>query len=428
MAKEKAAKWAKVAETKQYYQNMAQQAAERRRESADIKKYRDRVAATAEQLSDWLLKNSDKEHVPEALKQVVGEFLSTIDFSSKSRLQGGENTYNDRKFLQRLDKLEQMLRNQRDYLNSADNENAREDTLDMYLDLPAEILDELRDIRSEVTRLTTRDGGYTINQMPAGELRRLDAVLTAISHSIRKANTLFSNAQYNSVQQVAQTTIVEMDKLGAQTKETTGAGRFFQWDNATPYYAFKKLGAGARSIFKGLMQGWDKMAFNSKEIIDFTNKLYTAKEAREWQEKVHNVRIGNNTVQITTAQLMSLHCLVKRTQAMQHIMGGGFKVSVIKQSGIGKDNIAQTKQYKPTLEELAMLDGLLTNRQRKVADELQKFMVDVCGEWGNEVSMKRFGYRAFGEANYFPIVSDANVLKAVDPEAKANDMFRLLNM
>ena len=428
VAKEKAAKWAKVAETKQYYQNMAQQAAERRRESTDIKKYRDRVAATAEQLSDWLLKNSDKEHVPEALKQVVGEFLSTIDFSSKSRLQGGENTYNDRKFLQRLDKLEQMLRNQRDYLNSADNENAREDTLDMYLDLPAEILDELRDIRSEVTRLTTRDGGYTINQMPAGELRRLDAVLTAISHSIRKANTLFSNAQYNSVQQVAQTTIVEMDKLGAQTKETTGAGRFFQWDNATPYYAFKKLGAGARSIFKGLMQGWDKMAFNSKEIIDFTNKLYTAKEAREWQEKVHNVRIGNNTVQITTAQLMSLHCLVKRTQAMQHIMGGGFKVSVIKQSGIGKDNIAQTKQYKPTLEELAMLDGLLTNRQRKVADELQKFMVDVCGEWGNEVSMKRFGYRAFGEENYFPIVSDANVLKAVDPEAKANDMFRLLNM
>lgn len=428
VAKEKAAKWAKVAETKQYYQNMAQQAAERRRESADIKKYRDRVAATAEQLSDWLLKNSDKEHVPEVLKQVVGEFLSTIDFSSKSRLQGGENTYNDRQFLQRLDKLEQMLRNQRDYLNSADNENAREDTLDMYLDLPAEILDELRDIRSEVTRLTTRDGGYTINQMPAGELRRLDAVLTAISHSIRKANTLFSNAQYNSVQQVAQTTIVEMDKLGAQTKETTGAGRFFQWDNATPYYAFKKLGAGARSIFKGLMQGWDKMAFNSKEIIDFTNKLYTAKEAREWQEKVHNVRIGNNTVQITTAQLMNLHCLVKRTQAMQHIMGGGFKVSVIKQSGIGKDNIAQTKQYKPTLEELAMLDGLLTNRQRKVADELQKFMVDVCGEWGNEVSMKRFGYRAFGEANYFPIVSDANVLKAVDPEAKANDMFRLLNM
>lgn len=428
VAKEKAAKWAKVAETKQYYQNMAQQAAERRRESADIKKYRDRVAATAEQLSDWLLKNSDKEHVPEVLKQVVGEFLSTIDFSSKSRLQGGENTYNDRQFLQRLDKLEQMLRNQRDYLNSADNENAREDTLDMYLDLPTEILDELRDIRSEVTRLTTRDGGYTINQMPAGELRRLDAVLTAISHSIRKANTLFSNAQYNSVQQVAQTTIVEMDKLGAQTKETTGAGRFFQWDNATPYYAFKKLGAGARSIFKGLMQGWDKMAFNSKEIIDFTNKLYTAKEAREWQEKVHNVRIGNNTVQITTAQLMSLHCLVKRTQAMQHIMGGGFKVSVIKQSGIGKGNIAQTKQYKPTLDELAMLDGLLTDRQRKVADELQKFMVDVCGEWGNEVSMKRFGYRAFGEANYFPIVSDANVLKAVDPEAKANDMFRLLNM
>lgn len=96
--------------------------------------------------------------------------------------------------------------------------------------------------------------------------------------------------------------------------------------------------------------------------------------------------------------------------------------------GKGLNEIAQTEHFKPNSADLDMLDSILTERQREVADALQQFMVDTCGEWGNEVSMKRFGYRGFGEKNYFPIQTDSNDRPAVDPDAKANDMFRLLNL
>ena len=56
-------------------------------------------------------------------------------------------------------------------------------------------------------------------------------------------------------------------------------------------------------------------------------------------------------------------------------------------------------------------------------------MNTVCTDWGNEVSMQRFGYEAFGdEANYFPIETDSNNRKAIDEQAQENSLFRLLNL
>ena len=90
VAKEKAAKWEKVEQTRNYYQQMMQNAQQRRRENAGIKKYKDSVTATAAQLTDWMLNNSAKEHVPEVLKKTVGDFLTTIDFTSRQQLRGGD--------------------------------------------------------------------------------------------------------------------------------------------------------------------------------------------------------------------------------------------------------------------------------------------------------------------------------------------------
>ena len=90
VAKEKAAKWEKVEQTRSYYQQMMQDAQQRRRENAGIKKYKDSVTATAAQLTDWMLNNSAKEHVPEVLKKTVGDFLTTIDFTSRQQLRGGD--------------------------------------------------------------------------------------------------------------------------------------------------------------------------------------------------------------------------------------------------------------------------------------------------------------------------------------------------
>ena len=423
VAKEKAAKWEKVAQTRSYYQQMMQDAQQRRRENAGIKKYKDSVTATAAQLTDWMLNNSAKEHVPEVLKKTVGDFLTTIDFTSRQQLRGGEETANDRKFASKLSALRDVLENQQKYMSGADTESA----LDVYIDMPSDMMEQVKDFIRIANKFAETGKTFTVNDMTAEELRHLDTLLTVLSTSVKKTNQLMANSRYRSVQQASQNSIEELGKLGKQGKAAkTGLAAFGFWDNTTPFYAFQRFGEGGKAIFEGISKGWEQMAFNAKKIIDFTEKLYTAKEARTWREETHEVKFENgDKFTITTAQLMSLHCLRKRAQAIGHLYGGGLRVGNI---GKGLNEIVQTEHFKPNSADLEMLDGMLTERQREVADALQHFMVDTCGEWGNEVSMKRFGYRGFGEKNYFPIQTDSNDRPAVDPDAKANDMFRLLNL
>ena len=423
VAKEKAAKWEKVEQTRSYYQQMMQNAQQRRRENAGIKKYKDSVTATAAQLTDWMLKNSAKEHVPEVLKKTVGDFLTTIDFTSRQQLRGGEETANDRKFASKLSALRDVLENQQKYMSGADTESA----LDVYIDMPSDMMEQVKDFIRIANKFAETGKTFTVNDMTAEELRHLDTLLTVLSTSVKKTNQLMANSRYRSVQQASQNSIEELGKLGKQGKAAkTGLAAFGFWDNTTPFYAFQRFGEGGKAIFEGISKGWEQMAFNAKKIIDFTEKLYTAKEARTWREETHEVKFENgDKFTITTAQLMSLHCLRKRAQAIGHLYGGGLRVGNI---GKGLNEIVQTEHFKPNSADLEMLDGMLTERQREVADALQHFMVDTCGEWGNEVSMKRFGYRGFGEKNYFPIQTDSNDRPAVDPDAKANDMFRLLNL
>lgn len=113
---------------------------------------------------------------------------------------------------------------------------------------------------------------------------------------------------------------------------------------------------------------------------------------------------------MTTAQIMSLYCLNKRAQARGHLLGGGMRIADIKTKG---KTITQADNHILGAQDIMSITKLLTAEQRSVADKLQAFMNTVCTDWGNEVSMQRFGYEAFGdEANYFPIETDSNNRKA----------------
>ena len=70
----------------------------------------------------------------------------------------------------------------------------------------------------------------------------------------------------------------------------------------------------------------------------------------------------------------------------------------------------------------------LTQRQRDVADKLQRIMSTKGSQWGNYVSMKCFGYEMFTEENYFPIEVDSERLMAKTDQSKGNELYRLLNL
>jgi hypothetical protein len=399
----------------------------RREESAAVAKYRPRIEQKAKRLSDWLLKNSDKEHIPEPLKLAVGEFLESIDFTSKRALDGGALTKKDiRRSLRYTDRMQKLL----DSLRGQNDDGTND--LGLYLDIPDGFLEEMqKHINTASDIVSQNPGENVVNRMNGEQLQQLDQMLTILTRSIQNANKLKANAHFETARQAAQATVLELDRLG-QAKGRTKAGEkaagFFNWENTTPYYAFQRFGEGGKAIFEALSDGWDKMAFNTKAVMDFTEQTYTPKEVKAWAKETHTFKLeSGESVRMTTAQMMAFYCLSKREQAAGHLLGGGMRVEDIQNSG-RKENVKQPDPFLLTQEDIAAINGALTKRQREVADKLQKYMNDQGGAWGNRVSMERFGYRAFTEENYFPIETMDSNRDAKDPGAKENDMFRLLNM
>lgn len=427
VAREREKRDEQIARLKEHYDERDAADKARREESAAVAKYRPRIEQKAKRLSDWLLKNSDKEHIPEPLKLAVGEFLESIDFTSKRALDGGALTKKDiRRSLRYTDRMQKLL----DSLRGQNDDGTHD--LGLYLDIPDGFLEEMqKHINTASDIVSQNPGENVVNRMSGEQLQQLDQMLTILTRSIQNANKLKANAHFETARQAAQATVLELDRLG-QAKGRTKAGEkaagFFNWENTTPYYAFQRFGEGGKAIFEALSDGWDKMAFNTKAVMDFTEQTYTPKEVKAWAKETHTFKLeSGETVKMTTAQMMAFYCLSKREQAIGHLLGGGMRVEDIQNSG-RKENVKQPDPFLLTQEDIAAINGALTKRQREVADKLQKYMNDQGGAWGNRVSMERFGYRAFTEENYFPIETMDSNRDAKDPGAKENDMFRLLNM
>lgn len=427
VAREREKRDEQIARLKEHYDERDAADKARREESAAVAKYRPRIEQKAKRLSDWLLKNSDKEHIPEPLKLAVGEFLESIDFTSKRALDGGALTKKDiRRSLRYTDRMQKLL----DSLRGQNDDGTND--IGLYLDIPDGFLEEMqKHINTASDIVSQNPGENVVNRMSGEQLQQLDQMLTILTRSIQNANKLKANAHFETARQAAQATVLELDRLG-QAKGRTKAGEkaagFFNWENTTPYYAFQRFGEGGKAIFEALSDGWDKMAFNTKAVMDFTEQTYTPKEVKAWAKETHTFKLeSGESVRMTTAQMMAFYCLSKREQAAGHLLGGGMRVEDIQNSG-RKENVKQPDPFLLTQEDIAAINGALTKRQREVADKLQKYMNDQGGAWGNRVSMERFGYRAFTEENYFPIETMDSNRDAKDPGAKENDMFRLLNM
>lgn len=384
------------------------------------------VEKRAKVLYDMLMKNSDKQHVPEMLKEPLGAFLQGLDFSSNRLLNGGEETKRDAKFGAALQKISTMLNDQQAWING--DEKAKNGDFGAYLDISEENLTFLKDCSDLVTEALSENQTFTINQMSGKDLKALSGFLMNLTTAIRNMNNFMANARYESVREAAAADIEHMKALGrASERAGSGLSKTAMWDNGVPYYVLKRFGEGSKAIFDSIAKGWEKMAFNAKEIIDFTAEAYTTKEVNAWKREMHDFTLEDGSeIRMTTAQIMALSALIDREQATKHIEQGGIRIGDIKTA---KGEIHDTTHYHLTAADISAIVGSLTERQAEVAGKLQKFMAKKGAEWGNEVSMKRFGYRFYTEGDaYYPIKTDSNDRPMADTDAQENSMFRLLNL
>lgn len=407
-----------------------------REERDDIRVERRQIEKLAKRLTTYLEENTDKKHIPEALKKPIGELLQSLDFSSKTKLSGGAATKADLAYIRSMLQIETVLAAQERFDETGEGGDLITGTLDLPKGFREALTEQIE--RVQTIMETHQPGERAVMRMNLADLRKLRVMLSTLSSAVTKMNELFANGQFRHVDQAAQDTIFTLREKGQHQSLLPKVESFVRWDNTLPWYAFQRLGEGGQSIFAELQDGWDKLAFNTQKILKFRKELIDDKTARKWDTEVHEVELtdqDDNTVKakLTTAQLMSLYCLSRRRQALGHLLGGGIRPADIELTANIKDKVLkktekQDTHYHLTDERLGQLLGLLTDEQREIAQKMQKYMTEQGATWGNEITMARWGYRAFTEENYFPLTTDREDRPARADDASEGSLYRLQNI
>lgn len=406
---------------------------ERREESERRRAVTAKIERTTRQLADRLNTNTDKKHIPEPLKKPVAQLLTALDYSSRSSLRGDRTTRADQEYCRAMEGIRRVLADQEAFQQGAEGS---EDALGGYLDLPPGLTDLMtKHIQTVENIIEDRMPTETVlRRMNLTQLKDLDVILSTVTRAVTKMNELLENRTFTQVADAAEDTMAELHRRGQHKGTAEKAETFAAWDNTLPWYAFQRFGQGGRAIFEELQDGWDKLAFNSKQVLDFRQGIITDEQARAWDTEVRQVELLDQegetvTVSMTTAQLMGLYCLSKRKQALGHLLGGGIRITDIETRGkLRKKTIKQDEHYKMDDQMLGRLLSQLTPEQIAVADKLQKYMTERGSKWGNEVTMKRFGYRGFTEKIYYPIETDSQDRLSRAGDGTEGSLYRLQNI
>lgn len=383
------------------------------------KEYITRIEHEVKGLRDRILHPKAKTVIPEAFAKPVADFLSGIDFSTfykdGTRRPGKANITRD-KLRMSLEVLS----------NSLDEETLLKEY--WMLDISPDMKQWIDNLTHSLDQMATGET-FVVNQMSPEDLKDLYKTVVAIRAAVNMAGKLYTNMSSN-VRDLAVDTIQFLEPLGERERSAFGARVYktLGWDYAQPVTAFERFGEGGKQIFKGLIKGQKKEAENVQKIRDFAETAYTAEEVNGWQEEMHEVTVGGERVKVPVTYIMELYCLMKDEGARRHIIdGGGIRFDdLIYRSGRKKT----TKTFGNAIvteDEVRAMIGTLTDRQREVADSLQEFIDRVGAEWGNEISMTRFGYHAFGQiANYYPIRT-VKQGSEYDAQQKRANIYALLN-
>ena len=378
------------------------------------------VLQSANALAKKLAANSAKKNVPDALKKPVMGLLDTISAYSES----GRVTELNKSFFENLRKAHERL-------TDIYKDGTEKNLIQIYeenLDITEDYLEDVRRLRRDMDDLLERygkDKKHILQMMDLDQLDDLNRVLVQMHHMVTRAGELYQNELYKNANDLSRDTIRELSEMKERVAHRFENGEtietFLGWTNATPYYVFKRFGAAGLSIFNEMQKGWDTFAFHIRDVRDYAQSVYTEKEVRAWEKDVRVFKDATGKeFRLTIPQVMSIFCLTKRDAAKRHLLGGG-----ITPGKVGK--YQQSQRYKQDQQTLDAIVGALSPRQIEVADKLQAFMSTTCADWGNAVSMKRFGVRLFTENFYFPMAVDQNTVKGGDTPKLGNGLFDLIN-
>lgn len=387
------------------------------------------IAQRVNHMRKLLLQPTDKAYIPELAQGSIARLLDAIDFTSRRALRGGDPTRADMRLAQSMEAVRSLFQSTYDAQNMT-SEEAVNDAFGAYIDLPQGFIQDMAAMTEAIRRETDKaigDGGFTVNQMNSEQLENLKHILDTMFHALRTMNKTMADGFYDNVVQMASDGIWDAKQKGQIVKDS-GARRWLEYEHTTPVYFFKRIGRAGISLFTGFKNGVKKLADHTEEIKEFVEQHVTEDEVRSWRKEIHEFKLNNgDTVRLPADYIMNMYNHSKREQAMGHYLGAGFRRLDITSAGTEQVDDGHNMD----MADFQRIIDTLNERQRKVADDFRVFVGETGGEWGNEVSMRRFGARQYTEgANYWPIKVDTDYTNS-DPSADTPqnaDLYRLLNM
>ena len=453
-----------------------QEMLDRYKESADRKTTLKSIMVTVNSLNKKLKTNSKDVHIPESLKPVVINLLNAIDTSSKQLLTEGIFTNADLardKAFSKVRSLETEKSSIYTLKKAIGNalrlfENA-EKLASMSSDglvdssLVGLDIDMIEDIRAMINHLDALDEDgvkeFVLQKMNTKHLEILNNMVKRINHWAIIADKSLKNKHRERISTRSLKNIREMDSAGPRQEHiqvVEAMKNFFNWRNLLPVNAFKRLGPAATEFFEDLLESQGQCAFNTQEIMDFTDKLfkeYKLKNIKKWrtEEKTFELNLpgeeDTTTVKMPVSYIMTLYCISKQEDAKRHLYGvdeNGIELTYTDENGNtykgGGMTIKGYKESKFSTKVNKSLDNtvineaivkkitsVLTDEQKAVADALQKYMGEKGSEWGNAVSMALYGIEKFGVKDYFPITASPHTLNTDKVRDEKVSLFSILN-
>lgn len=372
-------------------------------------------------LSNKLLKPTNTQFMPEEFRKSIAKVLHEMDFSTERgdafyETHGYNKTYEN--FMELKNEYRKVLEEKsdgdstfsfvedEDFMNQIDSvlEALKESRL---VDMDADTIESVRDV-----------------------IRGLDSI-------VNKHNDMLKYDQYKTISGTGNAVINELSKKAEKNRYAGGASavsKFIFSRNINPADRFAVLGGTLNKLFKEITIGFDDHAMNIKSAQNEFQRIQetVGEDAFNtiWEDsKVESFKLeSGKTLNLTHGQMVTLFLLSERKQALEHILAGGIQTAEVKPKKLGKNTVlrkSSMQREKITHSDIINIVKSLSPEEIKCAKMIQHYLNTTVSDWGNEVSMKVWGYNKFTEENYFPIkiaretvdanVEEAAVTKIINP-------------
>ena len=393
-----------------------------RRDNQKRRELRAKITRHASALSQKLLRPTDTQHIPEDMRSAVAKVLESINQESSPNARSftldpvtKERIYKEPGTPTNRTVAFQNLKEQ--YQKIAQDG-------DMVVDPSLLGGDDVAGGFSEVIKM----GDTRLADLTTEQLKTMWNVLKSVEHSVTTAGKTLASEKFVTTKQFADA--LRMDGMTRRRK----LGNNVAISLETPYTFFAHFGQTGKDIYRMLRNAQDHQEIMARDVAEKVHQILgdaktgiRENAVTSMNEEVHHfTTTEGRELDLTTAQAMELYLLSERKQAEDHLLKGGIVQPEIKIPG--KTKIPRgTDVIHLSAEDIQSIVKALTPEQIRIADGLQKLTTGVLANYGNEASMKAYGYKKFTEQDYWPIKSAEEDLNS-SPEKDSGNVRSIKNI